>query len=248
MTLKDEIKLISEILVEKGLAESDEALLEEKIKLLERIIADPAKYREYDNLPTYLRYQGLRDVAKEINATDVQTIEEWKIPIERKIEECQEELKDVAPSRLEEALKKQKRELFIGIIGKKDAEGIQKGCRSLDNEVEDLRKAALEINPAAVDVIDGWDLTEDQRDYIFVQQKLREILNEKNPDITKTDIEKLLEIRARVTNIETGKNELTNEMRNLLNSSTIRIIFNSYERSADKTKEEIDKPADTQEL
>lgn len=248
MTLKDEIKLISEILVEKGLAESDEALLEEKIKLLERIISDPAKYRDYDNLPTYLRYQELKRVAKEINAADVQIIEEWKIPIERKIEECQENLKEVAPAKLEESLKKEKRDLFTGIIGKKAAEVIKKGSRSLDDEIDGLRKAALEFNPIAVEAIDGWDLTDDQRDYIYVQEKLTSILNDKNPNISKIDVEKLLEIRTRVTNPETGINELTKEMRNLLNSSTIRLILEAYERNTNKTQDVIENPDGMQDL
>lgn len=242
MTIQEEIKRIQEILVEDGLSENEEEILKKKIDLLEKIIADPQKYKEYDSLPIYLRYQSLKRVAMEINAADTKTVEEWKIPIERKIEECQEKISSVDIIMVEEAMTKQKRELYRGIIGEQQADAIAKGRRSLNSEVEDLRTAALEVNPIAVQAIDCWDLTEDQRDYLFVQERLNTILNTTNPTVSEDDINRLAEIRKRVKDPETGENELTREMKNLLNSSTIRIIFESYKRSAIRTQEGLEKP------
>lgn len=236
MTIQEEIKRIQEILIEDGLSEDEEEILRRKIGLLEKIIADPEKYREYDSLPTFLRYQSLKRVAIEINTADTKIVEEWKIPIEKKIEECQKKISSVDVMLVEEAMTKQKRELYRGIIGKQQADTIAKGRRSLTSEVEDLRIAALEVNPIAVQAIDEWDLTEDQRDYLFVQEKLNLILNTENPKISEDDINKLAEIKRRVSEIEAGNNELTREMKNLLSSSTIRMIFEAYKRSAERTQ------------
>ena len=242
MTIQEEIKRIQEILIEDGLSEDEEEILRRKIGLLEKIIADPAKYREYDSLPTFLRYQSLKRVAMEINAADTKIVEEWKIPIEKKIEECQKKISGVDVMMVEEAMTRQKRELYRGIIGAQQADTIAKGRRSLTSEVEDLRTAALEVNPIAVQAIDEWDLTEDQRDYLFVQAKLNSILNTENPKVSEDDINKLAEIRRRVSDPETGKNELTKEMKNLLSSSTIRIIFEAYKRNATRTQEGLENP------
>ncbi len=236
MTIQEEIKRIQEILIEDGLSEDEEEILRRKIGLLEKIIADPEKYREYDSLPTFLRYQSLKRVAIEINTADTKIVEEWKIPIEKKIEECQKKISSVDVMLVEEAMTKQKRELYRGIIGKQQADTIAKGRRSLTSEVEDLRIAALEVNPIAVQAIDEWDLTEDQRDYLFVQEKLNLILNAENPKISEDDINKLAEIKKRVSEIGAGNNELTREMKNLLSSSTIRMIFEAYKRSAERTQ------------
>ena len=237
MTIPEEIKRIQEILIEDGLAENEEEILNRKIGLLEKIISDPLKYKDYENLPIYLRYQELKKVAMEINAADTQTVEEWKIPIEKKIEKCQEKISSVDIMMVEEALQKQKRELYRGIIGEQQADAIAKGRRSLNSEVEELREAALDVNPIAVQAIDGWDLTEDQSDYLYVQEKLNTILGVENPKVSLDDLTRLAEIKKRVSDPETGVNELTKEMKRLLNSSTIRIIFEAYKENAIKTQQ-----------
>lgn len=247
MTIKEEIKRIQEILIEDGLSENEEEILKRKIALLEKIISDPAKYKDYESLPTYLRYQSLKRVAMEINAADTKTVEEWKIPIEKKIAECQEKISSVDIMMVEEAMTRQKRELYRGIIGEQQAETIAKGRRSLKSEVEDLREAALEVNPIAVQAIDEWDLTEDQKDYLFVQERLGTILNTTNPKVSEDDINRLAAIKKRVADPETGKNELTKEMKNLLSSSTIRIIFEAYKRNATRTQEGLENMGDSTE-
>lgn len=232
MTIQQEIKLITEFLKEDGLGENDEAFIKEKIKLLEKIIQNPERYKECDNLPTFARYEALKKIAIEINYNDTMAVAEWKIPIERKIEECQKQLEDVAPASLEEKVKKKKRDLYVGIIGRERANEIQKKGLSLDSEIDELKKAAQQINSGVVKIIEDWNLTEEQNDYIFVQQKLSSILNEQNPDISQEDFNRLKSIKAKLNadNSKIEDSKIKAEMKRLLGSSTINLVFKALER------------------
>lgn len=231
MTLQDEIKLITEILTEEGNEENDEALLIKKIWLLERIIGDPVKYREYDNLELYSRYEALKNVAREISASDVQIIEDWKIPIERKIEKCQEKVDSVSPANMDETMKQQKRDLYVEIIGEKSAHDILKGTESLETKLEALNRRAKKINGAAVEVIERWTLSDEQQDYMFVESILSRCLNSDTPTLSPDEAEKLNTIKAEVNRDEDEKGgkiqdtPLRKVMRNLLNSSKVEILM-----------------------
>lgn len=236
MTIQQEIKLITEFLKEDGLGENDEAFIKEKIKLLEKIIQNPERYKEYDNLPTFERYEALKKIAREINYNDTMAVEEWKIPIERKIEECQKQLENVAPASLEETVKKKKRDLYVGIIGRDRANEIQKKGLSLDSEIEELKKAAKKINSGVVSIIEGWNLTEEQNDFIFIQQKLGSILNESNPDISQEDFNRLKSIKEKLSseNSKIEDSRIKTEMKRLLGSSTINLVFKVLESKTQK--------------
>lgn len=239
MTIERRIQLITQILQEDGKENDDEAFLKEKIELLQMIIADPAKYIEFDNQPTYQKYNNLLTVAKEINAADTEAIEEWKIPIEKKIETCQNELEDVAPARLDESLKKKKRDLYAGVIGRDKANEIQKHGKPLNAEIEELRQAAKEVSSGAVEMIDSWKLSKDQEDYIFIQEKLNEMLNSSDPKITREDIERMKAIKAGLDeeNTKIEESKIRADMKRFLGSSTINLIFEALERRSSESKE-----------
>ena len=222
MTIQQEIKLITEFLKEDGLGENDE------------------RYKECDNLPTFERYEALKNIAREINYNDTMAVEEWKIPIERKIEECQKKLENVAPASLEETVKKKKRDLYVGIIGRDRANEIQKKGLSLDSEIEELKKAAKKINSGVVSIIEGWNLTEEQNDFIFVQQKLGSILNESNPDISQEDFNRLKSIKEKLSseNSKIEDSKIKTEMKRLLGSSTINLVFKVLESKTQKGEPE----------
>lgn len=237
MTIPQQVRLITQILQEDGEGENDERVLEEKIRLLESIIQDPKRYKEFDKLAKYARYTELLRVAKEINYEDAKTIEEWKIPIERKIEASQEKLRNTAPSMLEEALIKEKRNIYISFIGREEARKIQGKGKNLEAEVEELRKAAIEVNPTAVEMLDGWDLSEEQRDYIFVQDMLNSILNGNLNDISYEKITRLKAIRDKMdddTNGQIKDSDIKAEMRKLLKSSSLYFVFEMVERKKEK--------------
>ncbi len=251
MTIQQQIRMLTQIFKEDGIADDDEKVIAEKIRLLEQVIQNPERYKECDHLPSYARYLELLRIAKEVNYNDAKAIEEWKIPIERKIEESQERLNNVAPALLEEAIKKEKRNIYVGIIGREEAARIQGKGLTLDAEVEALKTAAKKVNPTAVELLDKWDLSEEQRDYIFVQRVLNNILN---GDATKVEVSDIMKLKAIKDKIEERDESIEDshimaEMRKLLRSSSMNMVFEMVERKKmAEAKENTDDMADGPEL
>lgn len=240
MTIHEELELIGESLEEKGLGQNQMALLEEKIRLLERLIGDPKEYKEYDNLPVPERYEKLKEVAKKVkdgtHREEVLIIDSWKKPIERKIEETQAELVLGGPVNLQKKVDSKKREFYADIIGSDAANEIRIRAKSKADELEQLGKAAKEVNPKDASIIESWDLTEEQRDYIDIHNILDDFFYKGSEQNSGENIElnivRLKEIKKKYQNV-TGKveeSEISKKIRELLNSSKVTLLIDAYNK------------------
>ena len=91
------------------------------------------------------------------------------LSLEDKIALKQEEIQGVSIEELDEAIKRKKCELFSEIVGGEKFIEIDKKGMNINNRYKSLREVAKEENPESVEKIDEWDLTEVQKDYLFVQ-------------------------------------------------------------------------------
>lgn len=240
MTIHEELELIGESLEEKGLGQNQIALLEEKIRLLERLIGDPEEYKEYDNLPVPERYEKLKEVAKNVkngaHKEEVLIIDSWKKPIERKIEEAQAELVKEGPANFQKKVDSKKRTFYADIIGPDVANEIRVRAKSKEDELEKLAEAAKEVNPKDASIIESWDLSEEQRDYIDIRNILDRFFydgpEERTTESVNWNIVRLKEIKKKYRTV-TGKIEeskISEKIRELLTSRKVTMLIEAYNR------------------
>ncbi len=162
------------------------------------------------------------------------------LSLEDKIALKQEEIQGVSIEELDEAIKRKKCELFSEIVGGEKFIEIDKKGMNINNKYESLREVAKEESPESVEKIDEWDLTESQKDYLFVQSIMVKIAKGGVPLVSEEDFNRLKEIKEKVQFKQNGEEEtdLVKETRRILTSSRMNIIFNLLNNKSNSEREQ----------
>lgn len=161
------------------------------------------------------------------------------LSLEDKIEIRKEGIRGVPVVQLEEAILREKCGLFAEIVGGEAFTETDKKGLTLDNKYTELREKAKDTNPEAVEKIDEWDLSEEQKDYLFVQRIMTKVSEGRISEITAEDSERLDEIKDKVKYKREGETQIRIETRRILASSRMTMILAGLNKKYPQTENQI---------